>query len=358
VGGPAAEAPAQVDGSGSYIVVYSDTARTESSMAALMETSPGLEAETYTLSSLDTYLRLRADQERGSGLPDLYLVSDAPRTLGLLAEGALANAVPAELVPALPDDVRTPLLAHHWSAVTLVVRAALSESSQLDTWWDLTRPEWRGRVVMPDPTIDERTLYWLTTVAQHGDEMAAAYQREQGRAVALDPDCPNAGWQWVKDLLRNAPVLVVNDAQVALAVGGAEAEQPRVGLCGSEQWERAERGELTLVPLLGVQPAAGLRWWSYLALVESDRGGPEGSAAAQEAIRWLMGDAAGGAGYAVWYKPGFYPARSDVPDPAGAPSGSDLAARLWELDAAHVLQQTQGVLDLAAPYVGHPVGGR
>ena len=71
-----------------------------------------------------------------------------------------------------------------------------------------------------------------------------------------------------------------------------------------------------------------------------------------------MGDVAGGEGYTVWYKPGFYSARSDVPDPPGAPSGAELASHLWELDVTYVHEHLQAVRDLVVPYVGHPVGGQ
>ena len=336
-----------------YIVVYSDTSRAESSIAALMDAHPGLEAETYTLSSLDIYLRLREDLESGSTLPDVYLVGDGPRTQSLLDEGILESVVPTDLEAVLPTEVQQPLLAHHWSAVTLVASRVPTDALAIDNWWDLTRTELRGRVVLPDPIIDERTLYWLTTVAQHGDEMATAYQLEFGQAIVLDTDCPNAGWQWIKDLLRNEPQLVVNDAQVAATVGDLNAAGFVVGLCGSEQWEKVARGEISLDSLTEVQPTAGLRWWSYLALVA----GSQRRTAAEEAIRWLMGDAAGGGGYAVWYKAGFYPARSDVPDPPGAPSGTELAAHLWELDIAYLNENLQAVRDFVTPYMGHPVGG-
>ena len=128
--------------------------------------------------------------------------------------------------------------------------------------------------------------------------------------------------------------------------GGVRAK--RVTVAGELEGniESAERVEL--------QPSAGLKWRSYLAQVSSS---PH-PWAARLAIEWLMGDAAGGGGYAVWYKAGFYPARTDVPDPPGAPERALLEQRLWEVDGTSLAGELQAMRDLVTPYVGHPVGGR
>jgi len=347
-------APSSEEAGVDYVVVYSDTSRTESALAALMEERPGLVAETYTLSSQDVYLQLLADLDNLQPLADVYLVSDGPRTLSLLADGTLTNVPPAALFSALASDDREPLLTHHWTAVTWVSTGGATEEGALDSWWDLTRPEWAGRVALPDPTIDERTLLLLVAAAREGDAFAEAYEREFGRAIRLDADCPSAGWQWAKALMANEPRLVLNDAEVLAQLASAETTTGMAGLCGSEIWEKAARTQVALRPLVELEPAAGLKWRSYLAQVSSS---PH-PRAARLAIEWLMGDEAGGGGYSVWYKAGFYPARTDVPDPPGAPERALLEQGLWEVDGAGLEGELQAMRDLVTPYVGHPVGGR
>ncbi len=207
-----------------YVVLYGDTSRAERSLDGFMQAYPGLEAEVYALGSEDIYLRLLADINVGRPTADVYLVADAPRTLELLQKGYLVNYVPPELRAVLPEDAQGPLLTHHWTALTMAYNPQVGHKPDVDSWWDLTRPEWRGKVVLPDPLIDERMLYLLATVVEHSDAMFAMYQQEFGQDLALDEDCPNAGYQWIKDLYANDPRWMVGDAEVAGAVGNPKGE--------------------------------------------------------------------------------------------------------------------------------------
>ncbi len=337
------------------VVLYSDTARALTAAESFMRAYAGITAEAYTLSSHDIYLRFLDDLQRGKPTADVYLVSDAPRTLQLWAQRRLWNYVPDNLAAVLPEPSRSPMLVHHWSAFTLVYNPKVSPQAPIDNWWDLTRPEWRGRVALPDPVGDERTFYLMATIAQHGEEFTQAYRAEFGRELVLDADCINGGYQWIKALLANQPILLTSDAEVAHLVGNAKADKAYIGLCGSEQYAKVQRGDLALTILYeNMAPTAGLKWNTYLALVDQALH-PN---AAKLLVQWLMGDQAGRDGYAPWHESGIYPARSDVPDPKGAPPRQQLEQRLWEMDAAYIIADTQPVRDHIAAHIGRPVGGR
>jgi iron(III) transport system substrate-binding protein len=345
------QAQARVEG---RALLYSDAARAITAAEGFMSTYAGLDVEAYTLDSYDTYLRLMDDSQRGESGADVYMVSDAPRTVSLVAQKRLWNYVPAELVGVLSDTMRTPLLTHHWSAVTLIANSAQPPKPPVDNWWDLTRPEWRGRVALPDPILDERTLYLFVTLTQHAEELGQAYRAKFGRELVLDADCPNAGYQWIKQLLANQPVLLPGDAEVARLVGDPKADKPWLGLCGSEQYAKVRRGDLAFAMLPEVAPAAGMRWRTYVAIVDQ---APHLNVA-KLLVRWLMGDKAGQGGYAPWMEPGVYPARSDVPDPAGALPRQQLEPRVWDVDPVYILANKLSVRDHIAAHIGRPVGGR
>jgi len=344
------------------VLLYSDTPRASNAAESFAEAYPGLNSEAYALSGLDIYLRLQEDLQRGQPLADVYLVSDGPRSLPLFAARRLWSYLPTAITSTLGEapsgqvtsSPPAPPVTHHWSAVVVVFNSSLAKSPPVGNWWALTLPEWRGRVVLPDPLDHERTLYLLATLTQHAEELAQAYRAESGRELTLDADCPNAGYQWIKDLLRNEPVLVPGDAEVARRVGALQAQKLELGLCGMEQLARVRRGDIALAPLAGLAPAAGLRWRTYLGIVDR---APHPNAA-KLLVRWLLGDAQGGQGYAPWYEPGYYPARSDVADPPGSLPRQELEPRLWELDAAYLADHLQAVRELVAAYLGRPLGGR
>ncbi len=341
-------------GAEGQVVLYSDTSRSLNAAESLTRAYPGLRADAYSLGSHDIYLRLLDDAQEGRHAADVYLVGDAPRTLELLAQHRIWNYVPADLSDLVPQEMREPLLVHHWSAVTLIYNTALSKAPPIDNWWALTGEEWRGRVALPDPIAHERTMYLLITLVQHSDELAAAYRAESGHELVLDADCPNAGYQWIKDLLANEPILLHSDAEVAGLVGDPDADQTYIGIGGYEQYEKVARGKLSFAPIVDGAPTAGLQWPTYLGLVDRS---PRPNAA-KLLVRWLMGDETGGGGYSAWHYPGFYPARSDVPDPKGVIPREELQPRLWQPDAAFIADNMIAVRDQVAAYMGREVGGR
>lgn len=337
-----------------HVTLYADSARAIAAVESFMHAYPGLEAEIQALGSYDIYLRLAETLQNGRHEADLYLASDPPRTLSLLSQGQIHNYIPPDLASSLPQNMREPLLVHHWTALMLICSPTLSQTDPIKSWWDLTLPKWRGRVVLPDPINHEPTLYLLVTLAQHSEELAETYSSQFGRQLALDADCPNAGYQWIKDLLANQPVLLPGDADVAFKVGDPRSEEAWIGLCSYERFAKVGLGELSFTPLLEVAPAAGLRWPTYLGIVDRCLH-PQ---SAKLLARWLMGDASGKGGYAPWYEPGLYPARADIPDPPGVLPRQALEARLWTPDYTYVNAHLQAVRDHVAAYIGHPVGGR
>jgi iron(III) transport system substrate-binding protein len=337
-----------------HIVLYSDSSRAIASLDSFMRAFPGIGAEGRTFSSQDVFLRLGDDLRVGEATADLYLVSDPPRTLGLVADRQLWNYVPAELTALLPQDMVEPLLTHHWTAVLWIYSNGLLREPPIHNWWDVTLPQWRGHIVLPDPILHERTLYLFATLVQHSAELQAAYRARFGHDLALDADCPNAGYQWIKDLLANQPVLLPGDAEVAQRVGDPKASEPLLGLCSYEQFAKVAQDMLHFVPLPDLAPAAGMRWRTYVGIVDHC----EHPWAAKLLARWLMGDSGGGQGYAPWYDLGLYPARTDTRDPPGTLPRSYLAERLWEPDYHFITEHLLEVRDHVATNIGHPVGGR
>jgi iron(III) transport system substrate-binding protein len=327
------------------VMLYSDSSRGLTSLEAMVEAHPGMAVEGYTWSAGDIALRLSEDAGGGGSAADVFLMADPVRTHAIVSQGWLWPYVPPELVEVVPESVVGGLPIHHWSAL-LVVSGGGAPPAAVDTWWDLTRPEWAGRVALSDPLVDDRTLYLLATMVQHADAMAEAYRTEFEEEPPLDDDCGDAGCLWIRALLANQPVILNGDAHVARWVG--EGGETRLGLCGYEQYIKVRRGELSFAPLWRLAPTAGLRWATTVAIVDR---APHPQAA-KLAVRWLYGNASGGQGFAPWFEAGYYPGRADVADPPGALPRNELLDRLWEVDPAATTELLPALRARIATYLG------
>ncbi|MCG8351395.1 MAG: hypothetical protein MI924_26805 [Chloroflexales bacterium] len=76
-------------------------------------------------------------------------------------------------------EAQTLLLTQRWSSRVLICNSKLHpDGPPIDTLWDLTCPEWKARLVMPDPLAGSVQANVIQTILQHPDEMAAVYDDE------------------------------------------------------------------------------------------------------------------------------------------------------------------------------------
>lgn len=91
----------------------------------------------------------------------------------------------------------------------------------ISSWWDLTKPEWKGKFVLLDPSGEPDLPVLFACMVQHADEMAADYQRVFGKKIVLASDEPNAGYAWIKRIAKNNPILETSNSNIVKDVGGA-----------------------------------------------------------------------------------------------------------------------------------------
>jgi iron(III) transport system substrate-binding protein len=322
------------------IMLYTDSGRAMTALQEVAAQVSGLAVDGYVADSLDIYLRLQAETDKGQHLADIVMMSDADRSWGLLQQNRIWTYVPPDLINLLNGAVQNGLLIHHWTAVAWVYNTRLGEPA-VSNWWDLTDPAWAGRVVLADPRTDERTLNLLAAMEEHSDQLASAYRVKYARDLLFDKTCPNAACQWFKALLANKAVLLVGDTEVAQYVGGAGVEEVRVGLCSLEQMAQVQPGLISIYPLVGLAPFTGLLSRTYIAIADQ---APHPQAA-KLAVRWLLGDPGCSGGWDPYCLPGFYSPRTDMPDPEGAPASHDLLPLLWAMDPQYLADHQQALHD-------------
>jgi iron(III) transport system substrate-binding protein len=249
----------------------------------------------------------------------------------------------------IADDL-SPVLVHHYSNSTWSFNTEVNKEAPIKNWWDLTKPEMKGRVTIKDPQTDAGSLNCFTTVTQHADEMAKAYEAAFGKPIKLDPGVPNAGYQWIKDLEKNQIVMTAGGDDVATNVGTPGQKAPPVGFAS---WSKIRGaipfgGKLAFDMMWGMQPVMGC-YDPSLVMMANQAPHPN---AAKLLIQYYMGDDKGQLGMAPYFVPGDNNPRKDVPIPPGGKSLADLSKLAWRNDAVYLYANAIQVRDFWVANMG------
>ena len=317
------------------VVIYSLSSRIFDAVEAFKEAYPGIEVEAYDMLTVDQIDKLTREQSAGVYNVDVLFLADVTTLVKeLLPQHLIWNYVPTTLLggqPAqdvIPEDLREPLLVHSLEAKVIFYNFETYPEPPVDSLWDLTRPEWRGRVQMKDPLLSAENMNFLQMTVKYADAMAAAYEAEFGEPLELSPGIPNAGCEWILRLVQNDLVLTTSDGTAAKAVGAPGQETPPLTLSVASSKLRYNITKGTKLAIAWeVQPVVGITKANFLVMANL---APHPNAA-KLLIRWLLGDEQGGAGMAPWFVLGQWPSRTDVKPPIDV-TLDDLRETTWFLD--------------------------
>lgn len=305
------------------VVIYSLSSRIFQVVDAFKAAYPGIEVEAYDMTDVEQIEKLTREQAAGIYNVDVVFIAGITPIKELLPKHLIWNYVPdttydgkltAEVIPM---EFRTPLLVHSLeSKVVFYNFEAYPEGCPVDTLWDFTKPEFKGRVQMKDPMLTEENMVFLAMLVQHADEMAAAYEKEFGVAFKPSPGIPNAGYAWIKAMVENDLVLTQSDGDATKAVGTATGPTPPFAIsCASSKIRDNEKGQ-KLAVCWDLLPIAGTTKTNFLAIANL---APHPNAA-KLLIRFMLGDATGGAGFKPFFVAGQWSPRTDVPTKLPTPA--------------------------------------
>lgn len=323
------------------VVIYSLSSRIYQVVDAFKAAYPGIEVEAYDMTDVEQIEKLTREQAAGIHNVDVVFLAGITPVKELLPKNLIWNYVPditydgKPTAEVIPPEFREPLLVHSLeSKVVFYNFAAFPEGCPIDTLWDLTKPEFKGRVQMKDPMLTEENMVFLAMLVQHADEMAAAYEREFGRPFQPTSDAPNAGYAWIKAMIKNDLVLTQSDGDATKAVGTATGSNPPFAVsCASSKIRDNEKGQ-KLAVCWNLLPRVGSTKTNFLAIANL---APHPNAA-KLLIRFMLGDVLGGAGFTPFYVAGQWSPRIDIranlptPDTLTWVSLTDLPLRTWFYD--------------------------
>jgi iron(III) transport system substrate-binding protein len=332
---------AQKEGS---VTVFSLSSRIAKIEKAFEEAYPGIDLIGLDMSSTKQIARVEAEQQAGVNAVDVLYIADTPVVFDkLLEEKRVVNYVPPRIAGELEDRYKAPLLTQRLSTKVLMYNEkAFPDGSPVTNLWQLTTPEWRGRVLMVDPSQRGELLDLLTEISLHPDEMAAAYKAEFGKDIEVEEGLQGAGEQFVKALIENDLIMLPNSDVLNKSIGDVNAKNPPVGFGTYSDRRDNEKEGWALQVANNVVPANGILFPAVLTIADK---APH-PAAARLLIDFMFGDdtPTGGPGFEPFNVPGDYAVRKSIADHPDSVKLGELKA--WTIDPAKTAAARGRIADL------------
>jgi len=330
------------------VVVYSQSSRIETAGKEFEEKYPQIDVKGQNMYVYELMSKWGREMEGG-----VYNVD-------VIFAGAESTMINEYLVPPdkniwnfYPELVKEKWLDKQYYEPLNIIRVTLQpvfynpnayDEPPIDNLWDLTKPEWEGKILIMDPTVDPFALNWLTTIVGQPEALREAYQKEFGEELILDPAIEHAGYQWLNDFLKNNPVTVASDDAVAEGVGEGNSEH--LGLAAFySKYRWALEGRVDIEPIHDIEPYAGTQTFTYLG-ISSHAPHPN---AAKLFIKEMVGTEEDPVGvFTPWHVPGDFKPRVDISAPEGMPGGlgfADLAPNYAPNDPKFIYENELEVRD-------------
>ncbi len=143
------------------------------------------------------------------------------------AEGMLYKFYPTDLQPVMTEfALKQPLAVHHYGCKGILYNTVKNDAPPIDSWWDLTKPEWKGKIVAKDPAKSGTAMAVYAMFVKDSDTFAKSYKEEFGEDIVLSEGVENAGYEFIKRLLANDLVLMSSSDPVIAAVASNQEEFP------------------------------------------------------------------------------------------------------------------------------------
>lgn len=291
------------------VVVYSVSSRIKTAAASFKENYPGVDVEAYDMRMPAIIEKLERETAAGIRNADVILGNDNGGTLTYetLPSGIIRTYIPSDMKDTiLPNFQSSAFFDFTVELVTLFYNNEVYAKCPVNSWWDLTRPEWKGKILMPDPMSAPELLSLFGAFSLNADAMTADYKATFGHDLVLN-GTPDAGYEFMKRLLANDVVIVDSQGGAVKAIGAPGQANPAMCIVVSSKLRERDTG-LKIAIATELTPVVGMANPNSLTLVDNCLH-PN---AAKLFVRWLAGESDGnGIGYDGFKVVGGWPTRSN-----------------------------------------------
>jgi iron(III) transport system substrate-binding protein len=344
----AIEAAAILEGK---VTVYANSSGVEDLPDAWYALYPDIEFDVADTDGIDT--KMAAEQESGNVVGDVWYNSDGHILFGqFLPNEWMWWFVPRDVsIPELTEDYPF-AIARHSVDVIGYNNKFYPDGCPITNIWQLTEPQYYGKIFMEDPISDVSTMAKIATFVQNADGMAQAYEDLYGipwsdddLAVPGDSgmEVENAGYLWLKKLAQNGAVALDDGDMVDAAFAGLdlpEGEEPGFGFTGYSTYKDTLKGELNMSPCFGLEPVMGIFKTSFLGIANN---APHPNAA-KLFIKFMLSPE----GFDPWLKIGTYPAAEGLPVHEDNAPLDEILTQVWEMDPIFDWENVSKVRDFWA----------
>ena len=326
---------------GGTVTLYSISSRCGKVAEAFMAKYPELKCESFDISTNELLEKVTREHDAGQYVADVVHIKDQD---GSLYNEYVKNKVfylyqPADIFSHIDSqytDTATPL---YIELTQLFYNAeAYPDGSPITNIWQLTEPQWQGKIMMQNPLDNLSWGSWITgfCVGEVPDQLAAAYKELYGEDLVLSEGCANAGYEFLKRLHDNKPTYTSSSDEIAESVGTPGQSDPPVGFSASSKLRKNEDNGWVLAPV-NLYPTTGIPAINTLYVVE----GCEHPAAAKLLIRFMMGGIDGDtSGYEPINTLGGWPVRDDIEPAEGSVPYEEMNASPFDPDEIYVNYNT------------------
>ena len=326
---------------GGTVTLYSISSRCGKVAEAFMAKYPELKCESFDISTNELLEKVTREHDAGQYVADVVHIKDQD---GSLYNEYVKNKVfylyqPADIFSHIDSqytDTATPL---YIELTQLFYNAeAYPDGSPITNIWQLTEPQWQGKIMMQNPLDNLSWGSWITgfCVGEVPDQLAAAYKELYGEDLVLSEGCANAGYEFLKRLHDNKPTYTSSSDEIAESVGTPGQSDPPVGFSASSKLRKNEDNGWVLAPV-NLYPTTGIPAINTLYVVE----GCEHPAAAKLLIRFMMGGIDGDtSGYEPFNTLGGWPVRDDIEPAEGSVPYAEMNVSPFDPDEIYVNYNT------------------
>ncbi len=347
------------------VVVYSASSRIAKVADAFMAHYPEITVTYFDLGSVQTVEKTVLEQEAGLYNTDIVTTGGSGQVIHeLLGNNRIVNFVPDTVADEIPEEYKNPVLVRVLEGIVFLYSTEAYDAEPISNIWELTTPEWKGRVVIKTPLESLSNLMGVSTIVQHADEMAAAYERFAGEPIQLSEGVPDAGYEFIYRLLKNDLVILKSGSKVAESSGKKGQDNPPIGITSFTYIRYNESKDFVNGVMTDLDPVQILVYPTYTAIA---RQAPHPNAA-KLFTAFLMGSpdidldtvleppytegqsAELLLGLAPYYEPGSKSPRNDVPLPKGGEVWTQL--KQWVVDPDFMWYEAPKVRDFWIQYAG------